>query len=195
MSTAINKKLGQYKCLIIGGFGHFSFVFASTFPAYKYDHQDNTAFFTSTFFMCTLLILSAIINGLGAAIIWVAEGSYVASCAVHKTKGFFYGFFWIVYMSSQVVGSLMGALILSNNKSQTVFYLLMSGLALLASLAFGLTRKPLVLETESQDRVVLQASHLSNVNDYFNTTATMTIDDPCSYSYRDQDSFRVTLLK
>ena len=28
MSTALLKKLGTYKCLIFGGFGHFCFVFA-----------------------------------------------------------------------------------------------------------------------------------------------------------------------
>jgi len=28
LSTALIKKLGIYKCLIMGGFGHFCFVFA-----------------------------------------------------------------------------------------------------------------------------------------------------------------------
>ena len=149
MSTAINKKLGSYKCLVLGGFGHFSFVFASTFPAYKFDHPNSTSFFTSTGFQCSFLVLCAIFNGIGASIIWVAEGSYVASCAIHKTRGFFYGFFWMVYMSSQVVGSLLGAVLLSNEKSQTAFYCILSVLALLASLAFGFTRRPLVLETEA----------------------------------------------
>ena len=116
MSTAINKKLGAYKCLVLGGFGHFSFVFASTFPAYKYDHPESTSFFTSAGFMCSLLFLCAIMNGFGAAIIWVAEGGYVASCAIPKTRGFFYGFFWLVYMSSQVVGSLVGAYLLENER-------------------------------------------------------------------------------
>ena len=119
--------------------------------------------------MCSLLLICATINGLGAAIIWVAEGSYVASCATQKTRGFFYGFFWMVYMSSQVVGSLGGALLLDNQKSQTAFYSLMSVMAFLASLAFALTRRPLVLETEATERVVLQASHLSHVHEYFET--------------------------
>ena len=100
ISTAINKKLGTYKCLILGGFGHFSFVFASTVPAYKYDHPESTSFLTSSGFMGSFLILCAILNGLGASIIWVAEGSYVAECAIPRTRGFFYGFFWMVYQSS-----------------------------------------------------------------------------------------------
>jgi len=100
MSTAINKKLGRYKCLILGGFGHFTFVFANVFPAYQSDHLDNKSWYTSSGFMITLLFFCAVLNGLGAAIIWVAQGSYVASCCIPKTKGFFYGFFWVIYMSS-----------------------------------------------------------------------------------------------
>ena len=146
ISTAINKKLGTYKCLILGGFGHFSFVFASTVPAYKYDHPESTSFLTSSGFMGSFLILCAILNGLGASIIWVAEGSYVAECAIPKTRGFFYGFFWMVYQSSQVVGSLIGGVLLQNQASQTAFYSLMSILALVASLAFWFTRKPEALD-------------------------------------------------
>ena len=100
ISTAIVKKIGVYKCLILGGFGHFSFVFASTFPAYKYDHQDEDSFITSKGFIGMLLLLSALLNGLGASVIWVAEGSYIASCAIPKTRGFFYGMFWMFYQSS-----------------------------------------------------------------------------------------------
>ena len=46
----------------------------------------------------------------------------------------------------------------------------MSVFALLASLAFWFTRDPRVLDYESHDHLVLQASHLSNVHEYFNTT-------------------------
>ena len=187
MSTAINKKLGRYKCLILGGFGHFTFVFASAFPAYKFDHPESKAWYTSSGFMCTLLIICAIINGFGAAIIWVAEGSYVASCAIPKTKGFFFGFFWVIYMSSQVVGSLIGATILENHESQTAMYVIMSILAFLASLAFVLTREPLVLETGENPRITLQASQLSNVHDYFNNTS----GNDSSF----QESFKSTFLK
>jgi hypothetical protein len=33
-------------------------------------------------------------NGLGAAILWVAEGKYLSECAVESNKGFFNSFFW-----------------------------------------------------------------------------------------------------
>jgi len=68
----------------------------------------------------------------------------------------------------------------------------MSVLALFASFAFILTREPLVLETARKEKMVLQASHLSNVHEYFNTTHDWD-GDPCSLSYR--ESFKSTLLR
>ena len=97
-----------------------------------------------------MLIITALINGAGAALIWVANGSYISDCATPKTKGFFYGFFWVVYMMSQVVGSLIGAAILDSGKDQTYFYVSLAMLAAIASLSFWFTRKPLVLITESE---------------------------------------------
>ena len=47
-----------------------------------------------------MLVICAIINGFGASLIWVSNGSYISACATPKTKGLFYGFFWVVYMSS-----------------------------------------------------------------------------------------------
>ena len=100
MSTALLKKLGTYKCLILGGFGHFCFVFAQILPAIKYDNPDSDSLVTSDGFITTILIICALINGFGAALIWVANGNYISECATPKTKGFFYGFFWVVYMMS-----------------------------------------------------------------------------------------------
>ena len=163
-STALLKKLGTYKCLIFGGFGHFCFVFAQIFPAIKYDHPDSDSIVTSDAFIVTMLIICALINGFGAALIWVANGNYISKCATPKTKGFFYGFFWVVFMSSQVVGSLIGAAILESGKDQTFFYLALGCLAAVASLSFWFTRDPLVLETEADTAApVLEAHQLSHV--------------------------------
>ena len=167
MSTALLKKLGTYKCLILGGFGHFCFVFAQIFPAMKYDNPSSDSVFTSDAFITGILVVCALINGTGAALIWVSNGNYISQCATPKTKGLFYGFFWIVFMSSQVVGSLIGAAILESGKDQSFFYLSLAVLAACASLSFWFTRKPLVLETEEERKsMILQAHQLSQVQDY-----------------------------
>ena len=157
MSTALWKKLGTYKCLILGGFGHFCFVCAQIFPAIKYDNPSSTSVVTRDAFIVTIIIMCAIINGIGASLIWVSNGNYISECATPKTKGFFYGFFWIVYMSSQVVGSLIGAAILHSGKDQTFFYVSLAIAAALASLSFWFIRKPLDLNQygENEEPMVM----------------------------------------
>jgi len=53
------------------------------------------------------------ICGIGNSLVWPAQGKYIADCANEDTKGFFYGYFWAYYMSSQVIGNLIGAAVLS----------------------------------------------------------------------------------
>ena len=65
----------------------------------------------------------------------------------------------------------------------------MSIMALVASLAFSLTRRPLIFETEATERVMLQASQLSHVHEYFETQT----EDPSSLSF--YESFKATFYK
>lgn len=194
MSTALLKKLGIYKCLILGGFGHFCFVFAQIFPAIRYDNgEESTGFFTSDGFIKTLLIICALINGFGAAIIWVANGSYIAECATPKTKGFFFGFFWFVYQSSQSAGSVIGALILRSGRNQTFFYLSLGILAALASLSFWFIRKPIKVQTVSESGMRIQASQLSHLREYMTEEGDSEVYDESQHVSREA-SFRAKML-
>ena len=135
------------------------------FPAIKYDDPDmKENLVTSDAFIIGILVVCAVLNGVGAALIWVANGSYISACAIPKTKGFFYGFFWVMYMSSQVVGSLIGAAIINSGRRQVFFFSTMAVIAALASVSFVFTREPLILETEQDSTpIVLQANQLSQV--------------------------------
>ena len=115
-STAIQKRFGIRNCLVAGAFGHFIFIFANALPAYRHEYYKNHDDFTSIFFfkepvVKIILILSVILNGFGAAIIWVAQGEYFSKCTNEEGKGFFFGFFWSVYQGSQIFGSLFGSYI------------------------------------------------------------------------------------
>lgn len=79
VSPAVLRQWGITKCLVLGGIGHFVFVFAQTLPAWRFEYPvDNTDEFTFAHFfqlksvVIVLLVISVIINGLGASIIWVA---------------------------------------------------------------------------------------------------------------------------
>jgi MFS family permease len=86
---------------------------------------------------------AAIFNGFGAGILWCAFGVYISECATPTTKGFYFGLFWFFYMMSMTVGSLIGAAMLGSGMNETYFYIILSAMALTASLSFLLVRKPL----------------------------------------------------
>jgi MFS family permease len=106
VSSAVLKKIGFSKCLVIGASGHFCFVFAQILPAWRYDYPvtDDSSnfeqFLQKEAFVKFVLTLSVILNGLGAAVIWVAQGEYFSKCATEQSKGFYFGIFWSWYQGS-----------------------------------------------------------------------------------------------
>ena len=88
-------------------------------------------FITQKWVMVILLCAISIISGLGQAIVWVASGEYMSLCATKQTKGFYYGYFWVFYMSSQIFGNYIGAI--SIDKSSGPFFYLMLGSIMVAA--------------------------------------------------------------
>ena len=82
------------------------------------------------------MYFSVVVNGIGAAIIWVAEGEYIAKCATESSKGFYFGLFILLYQGSQIFGSFFGGLIFEFKLNKTIFFVIMSSLALAAALSF-----------------------------------------------------------
>ena len=82
-----------------------------------------------------VILLTAAINGFGASILWVSQGRYISRIANEENKGTYNSVFWAFFMSSQLIGSLMGAIVLDNVQT-FVFYCIMTVICLLASLFF-----------------------------------------------------------
>lgn len=143
LSTALIKKMGMYACLVIGALGHFTFLCASILPAYRYDFPSKNNFLQTTSFIITSLEVAAVFNGFGAGILWCGMGNYLSDCATPATKGFYFGIFWFFYMMSLTLGSLAGAAMLDSGMDETYFYVILSIIALVASLSFIFIRKPL----------------------------------------------------
>ena len=51
----------------------------------------------------------AFISGIASAFLWIASGTYIARCATHDTKGFYYGYFWSMCTCSQIIGNYISA--------------------------------------------------------------------------------------
>lgn len=113
---------------------------------YRYDFPGRNNFLQATPTIITTLLIAAIFNCFGAGILWCALGNYISECATPSSKGLYFGLFWFFYMMSMTLGSLVGAAMLGSGMNETYFYIILSGIALIANLSFLLIRKPLPQE-------------------------------------------------
>ncbi|CDW76468.1 major facilitator superfamily protein [Stylonychia lemnae] len=133
--------MGTKLSLVVGGVCYFFWVFCFLAPSFKSQFPDSDSFIFNRGFITFLLFFTATINGFGAGILWVAQGQYVSDCASDKNKGFFFSYFWAWFMSSQIIGNLLAALILGNFE-QSTFYIIVSVAAFLGAMIFLLLRRP-----------------------------------------------------
>ena len=59
----------------------------------------------------------------------------MAKCATEETKGFYFGYFWVWYMSAQIIGNLSGAILILNNPGPE-FFGIMGIFAIVVSFGF-----------------------------------------------------------
>ena len=116
-STALVNKLGVKLSLFIGGCCYFFRIFCFLFVAYYAEYPDkrDSIFFLSRSFIITMILLSACVNGFGSGILWVSQGRYVSQCATDETKGFFFSYFFAIFMISQILGNLIAAFVIKNS--------------------------------------------------------------------------------
>ncbi len=106
--------------LFLGGLCYFFRILCFLLPAtYGRSHHTLTS---------SLILVTAALNGFGAGILWVAQSAYVTSCATPDTKGFYFSYFFIIFMISQIVGNLVAAFLLRYN-GQALYYWVMAALS------------------------------------------------------------------
>jgi len=88
--------------MFLGGMCYFIRILCFLLPA---THQGEALTWS-------LVIASAMLNGFGAGLLWTAQGEYVTECATEETKGFYFSYFFIIFMVSQILGNLVAALVL-----------------------------------------------------------------------------------
>eukprot|EP01083_Nonionella_stella_P081034 222990_1 len=82
-----------------------------------------------------ILYVSSGILGIGSAFLWIAEGSFVTSCAnefeyeyllpFNSELGYFNGMFWFIFQFNQFLGNLLAALLFQFDVAhQTIFSIL-----------------------------------------------------------------------
>ena len=68
---ALNK-FGANRCLLIGGLGHFLFVFTAILPCLVDDYPLTNAFLSNKMFIIVTLFIGCILNGISAPLLWAA---------------------------------------------------------------------------------------------------------------------------
>lgn len=91
--------------------------------------------------MITILVAASVLSGLGQALVWVGSGEYMALCATEKSKGFYFGFFWVLYMCSQIFGNFLGAQTIEV-ASGPMFYIILGSMFLVATPMYCFLRVP-----------------------------------------------------
>lgn len=71
-----------------------------------------------------LVVLGAIICGVSASTLWVAQGAYTSQVADTNRKSELFGLFWALMMSSQIIGNLLITFVLGKMSNFTYFILL-----------------------------------------------------------------------
>jgi len=136
-ANTVVKKLGERISLTLGGFCYVSFLAAHLYP------QPYT------------LIPTAALLGFGAAILWTAQGSYLAKNSDDATLGFHSGVFFGLFFVNAIVGNLMAAIFI-NILGEGTFFLVsvLFGIGIVATLSFLLLRKaPSVGKIEESNSV------------------------------------------
>ena len=131
-ATPIVIKLGEPLSLTFGSLCYStyiaSFILASASIKYPEINLYNSI-------IEKVIYIASAINGFGAAILWVAQGRYISRIATNQNKGAYNSIFWGFYQSSQVIGMLINAIVLSNTDTFT-FYCVMTSMCIFSSLFF-----------------------------------------------------------
>ncbi|CDW72384.1 major facilitator superfamily protein [Stylonychia lemnae] len=157
-STAIVNKIGVKFSLFIGGLCYFFRIFCFLFPAYYNENKEyrEQYLYLKTGFIDSMILVSAMINGLGSGILWTSQGKYVSSCATDENKGFFFSYFFFIFMISQILGNLIAAFVIRAN-GQPTYYIIMSSLSFFGSLVFLFLTQP---SEESKVSKILKDSEI-----------------------------------
>jgi hypothetical protein len=82
-----------------------------------------------------VIMITAAINGWGASLVWNGQGSYITKCCSHENHGLYNGILWIGGTSAFITGNLMAAFLVTKF-SNTLFYIIMTGLCVASTFYF-----------------------------------------------------------
>lgn len=99
-----------------------------------------------------MVIISAILIGLGSGPLSVSQSFYISECATDQNKGRYNGIFFSIFTSSNVISNLLASFLLKKF-SKIVFYFVMSIIGFFASLFLLFLKKPSPKEIDNINEI------------------------------------------
>ena len=143
--TAIVNKINRINIsMSMGGLCYSFWIICFLLPSFyhEYDDKDNLPWILNKNLIKALIIITAIINGAGAGILWVSQGKFISECATEENKGFYNSYFWAFFMSAIVIGNIVAGVVLRSGAKQSTLFILFAVLAVCGSLMFCFLRDP-----------------------------------------------------
>eukprot|EP00347_Sterkiella_histriomuscorum_P012236 403369368 len=140
-SSAVIEKFGSRFAVKVGSFSYFLYISALLFPTLKEQYPDSQSVIFTDGFIISIIIIFAIINGIGSSLLWCGQGQYLTECANETSKGLFFAILNGTSNSSQLIGNIMSALLLANIDKFT-YFIIMASIAAFASIFFLFLRPP-----------------------------------------------------
>ena len=136
-ATAIINKIGNIRVSLACGGLCFTFWILSFILPSKKDYLSHQ-------FIEAVILVTAAINGFGAAILWVSQGKYITECACKENQGFYFSYFWAFYMMSCVARSVIASIVLEIGVSKEKLFLAFAVMVVLGSLILCFIKDPSV---------------------------------------------------
>lgn len=92
IAPVVNNTLGSRVTLFLGSLGYLLYV--ASLWAYPLTGP-------------TFVVVAGAVNGVGAALLWTAQGALIMSYPSKETKGIYLSYFWIIFNLGAVMGGLL----------------------------------------------------------------------------------------
>lgn len=131
LAPFILTKLSRKHSMFTGALGYTLYVVGGLWLT-SCDHYNKNDGICVGWLIIFVNIIGAMTCGSGAALLWIAQASYVDCCANEFNKGKFFGIFWSITQASFILGNVCGAILLKS-WNPFVYYIFMFILILVSN--------------------------------------------------------------
>lgn len=151
ISASIVDKIGFRYSLVGGCLANAFLILCCLLTIIKFDNE----LYISYNFVYSAVIGSSIVNGAMTGPMWIAICNIITICSTKLNMGFHFSYFFVFYISSSIIGSLISSLVLRNFE-QTYFFLIMAFISILSALYFFILTypSPLISESNSEEALI-----------------------------------------